>query len=383
MKVAIVGGKLQGTEAVYLASLAGYESILIDIDPGVQASGFCDEFVCGDIVKEEPHVIEALKKADFVLPANENTEVLNAIKRIAERENLKVAFDFDAYGISSSKIVSDRLFRDNGIPAPAYYPGGKPPYIAKPSGESGSHGVCLLKTREDAERFLSHCENPESWVVQEFIKGPSYSIEVIGNGETYRTYTITEIHMDEKYDCCMVTAPCEIGEKKEKAFRQIGEKLGSILKLKGLMDVEVMDDGENLKVLEIDARIPSQTPIAVYYSSGDNLLEELADVTVHGEFRKEKRGGKRLCAYEHYEMEEARLHREGEHALTKAGPLKVSDGLFSSQKVISDYDPECDDFRGVFINWADSPEELAEKRLAVKAALERAEADCKAKRSES
>ena len=175
MKIAIVGGKLQGTEAVYLASLAGYESILIDINPEVQASGFCDEFLCGDIVKEEPHVIEALKKADFVLPANENTDVLNAVKRIARRENLKVAFDFDAYQISSSKLISDKLFEENDIPAPTYYPQGRPPYIAKPSGESGSQGVTLLETRDEAEAFLASCGNPESWVIQEYVQGPSYS----------------------------------------------------------------------------------------------------------------------------------------------------------------------------------------------------------------
>lgn len=383
MKIAIVGGKLQGTEAVYLASLAGYESILIDVDPEVQASGFCDEFVCGDIVKEEPHVIEALKRADFVLPANENIEVLNALNKIAGKENLKVAFDFDAYQISSSKLISDKLFEENNIPAPIYYPQGRPPYIAKPSGESGSQGVTLLKTREEAEAFLESCGNPGSWVIQEYVQGPSYSIEVIGNGREYRTYTVTQIHMDDKYDCCMVTAPCEIGEEKIRNFRQIGEKIASVLKLKGLMDVEVIDDGENLKVLEIDARIPSQTPIAVYYSSGDNLLEELADVTVYGEFKKEKKDEKHFCAYEHYEIEGDRLLREGEHALTKAGPLKVSDGLFSSQKVISDFDPSRNDFRGVFINWADSCEELQEKRMKVKDALKKFENECRTKRSES
>ena len=383
MKIAIVGGKLQGTEAVYLASLAGYESILIDINPEVQASGFCDEFLCGDIVKEEPHVIEALKKADFVLPANENTDVLNAVKRIARRENLKVAFDFDAYQISSSKLISDKLFEENDIPAPTYYPQGRPPYIAKPSGESGSQGVTLLETRDEAEAFLASCGNPESWVIQEYVQGPSYSIEVIGNGREYRTYTVTQIHMDDKYDCCMVTAPCEIGEEKIKQFRQIGEKIADVLKLKGMMDVEVIDDGENLKVLEIDARIPSQTPIAVYYSSGDNLLEELADVTVYGEFKKEKKDEKHFCAYEHYEMEENQLMRDGEHAFSQARPLRVSDGLFSSQKVISDFEPGKSDFRGVFINWADSYEELHAKRMKVKKELEAYEAECRAKRSES
>ena len=96
MKAAIVGGKLQGTEAVYLASLAGIESILIDKNPEVPASGFCDEFVCGDIAAEDAQVIEALKRADFVLPANENSEVLTAIRRISEREGL-CGFEFQNF----------------------------------------------------------------------------------------------------------------------------------------------------------------------------------------------------------------------------------------------------------------------------------------------
>ena len=40
MKIAIIGGKLQGTEAVYLAKKAGFEIILIDRDAQVPpASG--------------------------------------------------------------------------------------------------------------------------------------------------------------------------------------------------------------------------------------------------------------------------------------------------------------------------------------------------------
>lgn len=366
MKVAIVGGKLQGTEAVYLSRLAGFESILIDKNPGVPASGFCDEFVCGDIVAEDDNVVEALKRADFVLPANENTDVLAAIRRIAKREKLKLAFDFDAYAVSSSKILSDKLFHENGVPAPVYYPEGEPPYIIKPSGESGSAGVRLAQTREEVERFFADCEDPENWIAQEYLEGPSYSIEVIGNGKEYRTYTITQIHMDEVYDCCMVTAPCEIGKAKEKEFAEIGEKIARLINLKGIMDVEVIDDGRGLKVLEIDARIPSQTPIAVYYSSGNNLFAEIADIAMYGEFRHAKAAGKKFCAYEHYQIEKGILHREGEHCMSEARPLSVREKMFGSDIVISDFKSENEDFRGIFVNWADSLEELDAKRIKTK-----------------
>lgn len=366
MKVAIVGGKLQGTEAVYLAGLAGIETILIDKNPTVPASGFCDEFVCGDVVKEDPKVIEAMKRADFVLPANENTEVLEAIKRITEREGMKTAFDFRAYAVSSSKILSDKLFAENGIPAPIYYPKGKPPYIVKPSGESGSAGVRMMQTREEVESFFAKCGDPQNWIAQEYLAGPSYSIEVIGNGQEYRTYTITQIHMDNVYDCCMVTAPCEISADKEKAFAEIGEKIARILNLNGIMDVEVIDDGKGLKVLEIDARIPSQTPIAVYYSSGNNLLEEIADIAVYGEFRNEKKTERKYSAYEHYQVRDGQLHRDGEHCMAEALPLNVRKNFFGSKYVISDFRSKEEPFNGIFINYADSKVELERNRKEVR-----------------
>lgn len=369
MKAAIIGGKLQGTEAVYLARLAGIKSILIDKNPNVPASGFCDEFVCGDIIEEDENVLEALKQADFVLPANENSEVLAAIKKIAEREQLRLAFDFDAYAISSSKILSDKMFHENDIPAPVYYPQGQPPYIIKPSGESGSAGVRLANTREEVEEFFANCIDPENWLAQEYLEGPSYSVEVIGNGSEYRTYAITQIHMDDVYDCCMVSAPCDIGSAKEKEFAEIGEKIARLLGLKGIMDVEVIDDGRGLKVLEIDARIPSQTPIAVYYSSGNNLLTEIADIAVYGEFRHEKHSERKACTYEHYQVKDGKLKREGEHSMSAALPLSVSNELFASQIVISDFDSSRKDFRGIFVNCSDSCEELERIRAGVKSAL--------------
>lgn len=366
MKVAIVGGKLQGTEAVYLAKLAGFESILIDRNPEVPASGFCDEFVCGDVVAEDEKVIAALKKADFVLPANENTDVLAAVRRICEREKLKLAFDFDAYAVSSSKILSDKLFYENGIPAPVYYPQGEPPYIIKPSGESGSAGVRLVHTREEVEDFLLRCKDPENWIAQEYLEGPSYSIEVIGNGSEYRTYAITQIHMDDVYDCCMVTVPCEIGQQKEREFAEIGEKIAKLLNLKGIMDVEVIDDGRGLKVLEIDARIPSQTPIAVYYSSGNNLFAELADMALYGEFRHEKKSERKHSAYEHYQIKNGRLCREGEHCMSEAKPLSVRKNFLGSDVVISDFKSEEEPFRAIFVNWAETEAALEAAREKTK-----------------
>ena len=74
MNICIIGGRLQGTEACYLAKACGMKSILIDIDPEVPAGGLADRFAAGDLVREDPAVIEAFRSADIILPANENDE---------------------------------------------------------------------------------------------------------------------------------------------------------------------------------------------------------------------------------------------------------------------------------------------------------------------
>ena len=359
MKICIIGGRLQGTEACYLARACGMYSILIDIDPEVPASGLADRFAAGDLIKEEPAVMEAFKDADLILPANENDELLAKIVELSGKYHKPLAFDPEAYEITKSKIKSDRLFIENGIPCPKYYPEGKAPYVVKPSDGSGSTGVKKLSTREEAEAcFRSKAEGD---IIQEYLEGPSYSIEVIGKPGNYRTYTVTEVHVDSVYDCNMITSPVKLPEAKLRRFSDIGIRLAELVKLKGIMDVEVIDDGEDLKVLEIDARIPSQTPIAVLKSSGMNLLKELADVTLYGEFRDENTAGggeKIFCAYENYKKTDGVITSEGEHIMRNAKPLTYREDFLGSMETMTDYADDEADFRGIFINWGEDKDEV-------------------------
>jgi pyrrolysine biosynthesis protein PylC len=363
IKAASVGGKLQGTEAAYLAGKAGIQSLLIDYNPQSPAAGLCGEFLCCDVTRESEALINALSGVDFILPANENAAVLEALVRLAEKYNYKLAFDKEAYAVSSSKLRSDRLFHENGIPAPRYYPGCAAPYLAKPSGASGSEGVRRFDTEPELARFLEGVPAGE-WLAQEFLTGPSYSIEVIGSPGHYRTYEVTEIHMDGGYDCKKVTAPCAISGEQEQAFRQTALRLAELVKLRGIMDVEVIDDRGVFKVLEIDARIPSQTPTVVYHSAGVNFVEELADLFCRGGLKPEKTPGiaNKFCAYEHLVIEGDRLTEHGEHIMSGDGRLALRTNFFGADEVISDYAGGRLSWRGTFINWADTERELSRKR---------------------
>lgn len=373
-KIAIIGGKLQGTEAAYLAKKAGFYSILFDKNLHAPASVLCDEFHCIDICSEEPKTLEILLSADLILPAMENNDTLSYLKRLSEKHPVKIAFDFHAYSISSSKLKSDSLFKEHDIPSPSYYPNCKPPYIAKPSSESGSTGVRILSSRCEAERFLSEIKPSKEWIIQEQLGGPSYSLEIIGKPGAYRTYQITQIHMDDIYDCNRVTCPCDVSDAQKKSFEDMAFKIANIVKLNGIMDLEVIDDNGTFKILEIDARIPSQTPTAVYFSTGVNLLAELVDL-YEGRWDVKETGLKRLdteekfASYEHFFISDNQLQFPGEHIMGGAKPLTLYRNHLGSDEVITDYKEGDEEFKGTFINSGETLLELEEKRRQIKSRL--------------
>jgi len=147
------------------------------------------------------------------------------------------------------------------------------------------------------------------------------------------------------------------------------ETLAELVGLNGIMDVEVIDHGGALKVLEIDARIPSQTPMAVYHCTGVNLLSELAELTVSGKFPDKAPARKKYAAIEHYLIDEKGVHNKGEHIMGEGGPLRYSENFFGADEALTDYEKGKLPWRGTFINTGDTKEELSEKRAAMQRRL--------------
>jgi len=359
-KIVIIGGKLQGIEACYLGMKAGIETVLVDKNPASPARHLCTRFVCEDIFDRSNSLLVDMMEADMVLPALENDGVLRWLDKDAKEHGYTLAFDWPAYQLSSSKIRSDLLFRKCGIPVPEYFPGGNYPYICKPDGDSGSHGVERLDTPEQLQAAL---EQKSDLVIQEYMEGPSYSIEVIGRPGAYRTYLVTQIHMDQRYDCRMVTAPCDLSSSQEETLRKMAICIAEEIQLHGIMDLEVIDHHGTLKALEIDARIPSQTPTAVFHSSGMNLLEELQDLFSTGYFLKNQERSGNYVAYEHYLFSKNIPHPLGERVMTMGKPLQLKAGFCGADEVITDHQPGQDTWRGTFINTAPTRQALKSKRV--------------------
>jgi 3-methylornithine--L-lysine ligase len=339
ISVAIIGGNLQGIEASYLAKKAGWKVLLIDRNPQAPASLICDRFLPLSLTAQSDPP-ELLKQLDLIIPALEDKAALGVISRWSLATGIPMAFDMGAYAISSSKRKSNQLFKELNIETPQSWPACGFPVVVKPDDKSGSQGVKIIRSERELHAHFSTNDSIDAMVTQAYLKGPAYSIEVIGFPGHYRPLQVTELHMDRDFDCKRVIAPAGLDSARVMEFEQIAVRIAERIQLRGLMDVEVILHDGQLKVLEIDARLPSQTPTAVFHSTGVNMLELLGELFLTGRMSVGQIHQPETTVYEHVKVKECSIEVKGEHIMSRVGSLELHQGLFGAHEVISNFHPD-------------------------------------------
>jgi pyrrolysine biosynthesis protein PylC len=359
VRLLVVGGKLQGTEAVYLAAKAGWETVLVDRREAPPAAGLADRHVIADIVADQARARALVTACDAVLPACEDLGTLEWLAARVPAWGVPLLFDIDAYRMSESKLASQRLFAELDVPRPLPWPSCGFPAVVKPDSASGSEGVSVVADEAALAVALARlAAGGHRPVVEEYVAGPSLSLEVLAWGGHAVPLQVTGLEFDAVYDCKRVVAP--VGEAGAggpaaagpggssawdravapgvlSAFDAAALRLAAGLGLNGLMDVEVMVRGPQPKVLEIDARLPSQTPTAVYWSCGLNIVELLHDTARTGAPPWVDRAPRRACAYQHVHAHDGLLEVAGEHVMGSAAPLQLVGGFFGADEALTDY----------------------------------------------
>jgi pyrrolysine biosynthesis protein PylC len=362
MKIGIVGGALQGMEAVFLSNKAGFETMVIDRKDKAPALSLSDACAVLDVVKDPAAAKKVLHDCDAVIPACEESDALKVLHGIMEGSGIPFLFDINAYDLSSSKERSNKIMAALNVPMPMPWPECGFPVIVKPSSQSGSIGVSAVDSEEEMAAALRIVEElDDTPIVQEFVSGKSVSIEVIGNGRTASPYPTTEVILDSNYDCKMVV--CEPGilpNEDDELFADIGKRVAEGIGLNGLMDVEAIYTKKGLRVLEIDARIPSQTPAAVWAATDINLMEEFV-YSAMGKCTGRKNRNE-CSSYEHYIIESGSLITCGEKVFGKIREPRFEQRFFGSDEAITDYTPGKDQWRATVITKGKNAAEILEKR---------------------
>ncbi len=359
MRLLVIGGKLQGTEAVYLAAKAGWETVLVDRRDAPPAAGLADRHVIADVVVDEALAKGLVTACDAVLPACEELTTLEWLAERVPAWGVPLLFDLDAYRVSESKLASQRLFAELDVPQPLPWPSCGFPAVVKPDSASGSEGVSVVGDEAELAAALAGlAAGGRRPVIEEYVAGPSLSLEVLAWDGHAVPLQVTGLEFDAVYDCKRVVAP--VGEAAAggpaaagpgdpcawdhavapgtlAAFDAAAVRLAEGLGLNGLMDVEVMVHGADAKVLEIDARLPSQTPTVVYWSSGLNILELLHETATSGAPPRVARAPRRACVYQHVQAHDGLLEVAGEHVMGSAAPLQLVEGFFGVHEALTDY----------------------------------------------
>jgi pyrrolysine biosynthesis protein PylC len=362
MKIGIVGGALQGMEAVFLSGKAGFETFVIDRKKTAPALSLSDSYEIADAVKEPEKVRKLLSDCDVVIPALEELDALENLVKITGEIEKPFLFDIDSYRISCSKERSNQIMDSVGVPLPKPYPECGFPVIVKPSSQSGSIGVSAVNNEAEMADALKIVEKlNDTPIVQEFVSGKSVSIEVIGNGSTARSYVTTEVVLDSNYDCKMVLCePGILSKEDDEQFAKIGKDVAESINLNALMDVEAILTKKGLRVLEIDARIPSQTPAAIWAATDINLMQELAFTALGKETGVKNRNG--CSAYEHFVVEHGSLITCGEKNFGHVEEPRLEERFFGADEAITDYLPGKGVWRATVINSGRTPGDVLEKR---------------------
>ncbi len=369
MLVAVAGGNLQGVEAAYLSRKAGWEVLLMDRKPVVPAKGLCHTFAQLDLTSEKD-LAQILKGVDLVIPALENDAALVCLDQVTRDNGIPFAFDPTAYAISCSKIKSEQLFNRIAVPTPARWPDCKLPVIAKPSQASGSQDIKVFNHSAVLQDTIK--QHTQEWLIQEFISGPSYSLEVIGLPGQYRTPQVTDLEMDSHYDCKRVTAPSNLADALVEDFEKLSLTMADALNLKGIMDVEVILHENDLKVIEIDARLPSQTPTTVYWSTGLNMIRLLGNLFLNRPDGIQSHSNREYgVIYEHVSVTPDHLEIAGEHIMSGADGLKVCPDFFGADEAITNYEAGRDDWVATLIVVEENITTAWKKRNSVIADIEK------------
>ena len=169
-----------------------------------------------------------------------------------------------------------------------------------------------------------------------------------------------------------MTAPTNLPPALISKFEALSLALAEALNLHGIMDVEVILYEDELKVIEIDARLPSQTPTAVYWSTGLNMVQLLGDLFLNRQTRiqPDSKHGFGVI-YEHVRVTSNQLEIAGEHIMSGADALDVIPDFFGANEAITNYAAGRDEWVATLIVTEKNMETACEKRNSVIADLKK------------
>ena len=197
--ILILGGGIMQIPAIRNAKEMGFRVIVADANPDAPGIKLADKFAAIDLKNHKAIAAEAVR-----LRKDEN---LRAVFTAGTDFSATVAYAATAAGLpgidystamsASNKILMRRVFAENSIPSPAFYPVSNEleafeacmkldfPVVIKPVDSMGARGVIRIDSPDARDAISAAVENAVAAsrsgeaIVEEFIDGPEFSLDAL------------------------------------------------------------------------------------------------------------------------------------------------------------------------------------------------------------
>lgn len=291
-KLLIIGASILQLPAIKLAKELGYYVGVIDYDPNAVGIPYADEYFNVSTIDVEGVTATAKEFAPDGIMTLATDMPMRSIARACEELGLP-GISFETAIRSTDKGEMIKAFEINNVEHPWYFILSSPddmdsivdkisyPCISKPTDNSGSRGVMLIHNENelrDAVEYSSKNGRGGSVIVEEYLKGPEVSVEIIAiEGEPYVLNVTDKLTTGAPHFVEMGhNQPSMLGESNIEKIKDLACRAVEAVGIKdGPAHVEIMLTVNGPRMVELGARMGGDciTTHLVPLSTGINMIE--------------------------------------------------------------------------------------------------------------
>lgn len=292
-KFMILGASILQLPAIKQAKEMGLKVVAVDMDP--KAVGFLEDGIEKEVIStiDVPAVVEAAKRHNVC-------GVVTVASDMPMRSVAAVAKEMGLVGVSeetaikaTNKADMRRAFAENGVASPKSYKVSSKEdfekiinnfngaFIIKPADNSGSRGIFLVENLSDAEQAYEYSHKYSRGgdvVVEEFMKGPEVSVELLAvNGKHYVLQVTDKLTTGAPHFVEIGhSQPSRLPNADVEAIKNLAIKAAKAVGIEnGPGHAEIILTKDGPKMVEIGARMGGGciTTHLVPFSTGINMTE--------------------------------------------------------------------------------------------------------------
>lgn len=178
----------------------------------------------------------------------------------AQGAALSLGCNEPARTLCADKHAAHDFFAAHALPQPHDFPAGSEPFIVKPANNTCGRGIWSTEDFCEAGGGIN-----AGFLVQEELRGPIFSVTLLGfNGQLFVCPAV-ELVMDDRYDRCGAVYPA--AKEPAQAAEALARRLGEALALEGAMELKCVFSGGRTVIVSINEGIGALAATALHFGA--------------------------------------------------------------------------------------------------------------------